>query len=150
VPITDFALRPLRSRRRRDLPLVGVGVAALVGVFLLVASLTSEPARVDRLTVVNPTAYGVNVSVRSGTDDGRFLLGWAWGNDQMTIPDAADQGDTWIFTFSYAGVDAGEQEMTRAALEHDGWRLEIPSDVAERLAAAGLQPAYRDRAVPIT
>jgi hypothetical protein len=88
------------------------------------------------------------VTVRAEPGAGHFDLGWVWDGAELVVRDAADVGDTWIFGFSYAGVDAGEQTATRAELRDAGWRLEVSPLIAERLAAAGLDPAYRDLGAP--
>jgi hypothetical protein len=148
VPITDFARQSTHDHRRRDVQIGALAAAGIVAVLVLMATVMGEPPQVDRLTVVNPTPYGVNVAVRAGPDDGRYLLGWIAGAGERTIRDVADQGPTWIFSFSYAGADGGESQVSRDELAANGWRVEVPPTVADRLAAAGLQPAYRDTALP--
>jgi hypothetical protein len=147
VPITDFAHQRLRSSRRRDVPVAGLVVAGIVAVLVLMRTALREPDHVDRLTLANPTDYGVNVTVRSAPEEGRFSLGWAEATEERVLREVPDLGDTWIFGFSYAGVDAGELAVTRDALASGDWRLEIPASIAERIAAAGLTPAYRDPSV---
>jgi hypothetical protein len=147
VPVTDYAQSPLRDRRRSDLPLVAVVAVIAVAILVFVTSQLHEPDRLERLTLVNPTDYGVNVAVAPSAGAGVFELGWVWEHAERDIPDAPDVGDTWIIRFSYAGIDAGEIETTREVLAGDGWRLTIPPSVAERLAAAGVPPAYHDEGV---
>jgi hypothetical protein len=150
VPVTDFAVSPIRHRRRRDVPLVVGATLVAVILYALVASQLREPDRVDRLTLVNPTDYGLRVTVRASALDGAFDLGWVWDRSEVAIVDAPDVGDTWIFRFSYAGRDAGELVVARDELVREGWRLTIPPGAAERLAAAGLVPAYHDQSpVPV-
>jgi hypothetical protein len=146
VPVTDFAISPIRDRRRRDVPLAVLAAVVLASGFALVGAQLHAPDDVPRVTVVNPTAYGLNVSLRSGADS-RFDLGWVWDHAQLDLADVADVGQTWTFRFSYAGVDAGEQTTTRADLAANGWRIEVPAFVAERLATAGVGPAFHDGAV---
>jgi hypothetical protein len=145
VPVTDFAVSPIRHRRRRDVPLACAAVAVAVVMYALVAAQVREPDRIDRLTLANPTDYGLRVLVGSSDDDGVFDLGWVWERSEIAILDAPDVGDTWIFRFSYAGQDAGVLETTRDGLAGDGWRLTIPPAAATRLAAAGLVPAYHSQ-----
>jgi hypothetical protein len=147
VPITDYAHQRLHPSRRRDLPIVGLVVAGIVAVFVLMSTTLREPDHVDRLTLVNPTEYGVNVTVRSAPEQGRFSLGWSESTQERELREVPDLGETWIFAFSYAGVDAGEVTVSRAALAGADWRLEVPATVAQPIRAAGLTPAYRDPAV---
>jgi hypothetical protein len=149
VPATDFAISPIRHRRRRDTPIAVGAVAVLVLMFLVVGSQLQAPDRVDRLTIVNPTDHGVRVSVRATPVAGRYDLGWAWEHGQLDVHDAADVGGTWIFRFSYAGLDAGELTITRADLEAAGWRIEVPAVVGERLTDAGIPPAYHDAGLAV-
>ena len=146
MPVTDFARSPIRDRRRRDVPLATLAAAAAIAVFTLVAGQVHDPSHVSRLTFVNATDHGVNVSVRSGADS-RYDLGWVWDHAQRDLRDVADVGGTWTFVYSYGGVEAGEQTVARADLAAAGWRVDVPLYVSERLTAAGLVPAYHDEAV---
>jgi len=148
VPATDFAISPIRHDRRRDTPLFVAAAVVLVVLYLLVGSQLREPATVDQVTVVNPTDYGLEVSLLAGSDS-RYDLGWVWDHSERDLRDVADVGDTWTFRFRYAGVVAGEQTTTRAELAANGWRIQIPTAVADQLAAAGVAPAYHDQAVAL-
>jgi len=149
VPATDFAISPIRHRRRRDTPIAVGAVAVLVVMFLAVGSQLQAPDRVERVTILNRSDHGVRVSVRAAPGAGRYDLGWVWEQGQLDVRDAADVGGTWIFRFSYAGVDAGELTVSRADLVASGWRVEVPAFVGERLTEAGIPPAYHDAGLPV-
>jgi hypothetical protein len=48
-----------------------------------------------------------------------------------------DQGEVWIFRFRHWGDPIRELSLTRAELERNGWRLEVPDEVEERLQELG-------------
>jgi hypothetical protein len=144
VPVIDHTRSPIGHRRRRDAPVVVVAAVFAVALFALVFAQLREPPRVARLTLVNPTDYGVRVMAHTDDDPGSFALGWVWDHSETVVRDGPDLGDTWVFRLSYDGVVAGEWSVTRAQLAADGWRFTIPSAVAERLAAEGRTPAYHD------
>ena len=52
-----------------------------------------------------------------------------------------EQGDTWIFTFSYAGARATELRLSRDALAAADWTVTVPDSVGAALEAAGLDPS---------
>ena len=147
MPTIPSVAHPIHDHRRRDAPTLLVAVVAGIVAVATVASALRAPRTIDRLTIANPTSYGIAVSMRAGPADGRFLLGFVWDHDEGSVADVADLGDTWIFEFSYAGVDAGELRLDRSALQDTGWRVDVPASVAQRLSALGLQPAYGDPAV---
>jgi hypothetical protein len=102
---------------------------------------SSEPSYVARLTVVNDTQYNVNVEVTGGAHDGWLDLGSVSRERTRTLEQIVDQGERWVFRFSYAGVAAGEVALDRTELSRQGWRLTVPVEVGERLREAGLRPS---------
>ncbi len=50
-----------------------------------------------------------------------------------------DPGPRWVFRFSYGGFVTGELALTRDELRRAGWTLTIPTEVGDRLVAAGFQ-----------
>lgn len=127
-----------RTVPRRDLPrgtrvrwwwiLAGIAVAAgLVATNRLMAG----PPFVERITVVNPTPYGVDVEL-SRTDHGPWLqLGEAEKRSTTVYEEVLDQGATWVVRL--ADGEGGELRFTRAELVHAGWRVEIPAAMEARL-----------------
>ena len=93
--------------------------------------LTAGPAFVERLTVVNSTAYGVDIAVSGAAHRGWLELGVA-ENDATTSFDAVlDQGDTWIVRL--ADGEGGELRLTRDELRRAGWRVQVPPAMEARL-----------------
>jgi len=134
------------TRPRPATSVVALGQMAVVAavaaaLFLVaVAMMTDRPSFVSELTVVNPAVYKLNVDV-SGDGHGRLDLGAVRRETTSTYERVIDQGDTWVFRFSYGGVTGGEISVPRARLEADGWRVTVPGDIGERLRLAGLRPS---------
>jgi hypothetical protein len=109
-----------------------------------VASLAmATPSLVDEVTVVNNSDYGVDVAVRESDDEGRLLLGRALPGAATARQDVVDVGDRWIFSFTRAGVEGGEVELSRDQLAQAGWRVTVPETVAATFVQSGLRP-YAD------
>jgi hypothetical protein len=120
----------------------GLGVAVLLIVAMVTIGRSANgPDFVDHLTIVDGTAYTVDVDVAGARGDGWVGVGTVGAGRTARFEEVVDQGPTWLIRFSYADVDGGEVRVTRAQLERDGWRVTVPADVATRLAAAGLAPA---------
>ena len=66
------------------------------------------------------------VTVSSSADDGVQLLGTVEPASTHTVHDLFDQGSTWVFSFSSAGVDLGSIRVSRAALARPGLALRRP------------------------
>ena len=121
-----------RPPRARSSPAtVGAAILAVltaaVAVWLLVAALQG-PAFVEKVVVVNPHGFDVNVHVAGGQGEGQLGLGPVEAESTRTIRSVVDQGDVWVFTFDRAGRPVGEIEVPRSTLEADDWRVEVPSD----------------------
>ena len=52
-----------------------------------------------------------------------------------------EQGDTWVFTFSYGGVRATELRLSRDDLAAADWTVMVPDSAGGALEAAGLEPS---------
>jgi len=135
--------------RPRPVPLRKAGgnllLAAAVGSVLLVAAVMAPaqqlPSFADRLTVVNPTPYHVEIDVRGPGDRSWFSLGGFGRESTRTSYEVIDQGRQWLFRFTSAGQGAGDLVMTRDELRANRWRLTIPDSVADLLAASGRSPS---------
>jgi hypothetical protein len=101
------------------------------------------PTYVSRLSVTNPTLYGVEVDVTSATRDGWLGLGGFPPETTRVANEVLDQGGNWIFRFSYGGQEIGQMALSRTELKRTSWRLTIPPELGDRLAAAGLQKSAR-------
>jgi hypothetical protein len=134
--------RPHAPRRTfPPLPLIALFV---VGALLCVAMAFAlqDPEVVPRVTVANPSRLDVNVSVRPEGDSSRLILATVSPTTTATNLDVLEQGDEWVFSFSSGGVDGGTLRVSRAKLAADGWRVEIPQSVIQRLQSGTFVPAY--------
>lgn len=130
---------PLQRSRQAVGPLVGGAV--IVVLMVAVVPFLRGPRFVPRLTLVNSTAYQVNVDATGASGGGWLDLGSVPREREVALSGIVDQGRTWTFRFSSAGIFAGEMTLSRSDLEHEGWRVNIPAGVAAPLQDAGLPPA---------
>lgn len=138
----------LTPSRRRSAPLIGaatvlIGFAALGVLFAVTRLGVGETISYRRLTVENPSPYAISVDVTGAERDGWLNLGSVPREGRRTVQEVADQGQKWIFRFSYGGVDAGEVTVNRDQLAKNGWSVTVPPEVAERLREAGLSESAR-------
>jgi hypothetical protein len=131
---TETRPTPLRSPNQA----LGLFLGAAVLAVLIVAPSLAPASYVARLAIDNPTAFDVNVDVASGEGGGWFPLGTLDREKESVLEEVVDPGSTWVFRFSYAGVQAGELTVSRSELQGAGWQLAVPPGVSERLRAAGL------------
>lgn len=138
-------IRPSPVRRPRQAMIVGVAVVATaLGLLFIAQRLTPSKSFVARLTVVNPTPYHLEVDVR-GTDEAPGVaLGPVGRELSREFHDVIDQGRQWTFVFKSGGSDGGQLQVLREQLERDRWRVTVPPDVAQRLAAAGVPQSPRE------
>lgn len=111
-----------------------IGVAALIAVTRLV----QRDVSYVRITIENPLPYLVNVEVTGAERDGWFDLGSVRRQRTYVLEEVVDQGEEWVFRFSYGGVPAGGLVIRRNQLANDGWKITVPAAVADRLREAGL------------
>jgi hypothetical protein len=102
-------------------------VIGLVGVTRLLVG----PPFVERITVVNPTPYPVDVEVTGAERPGWLQLGEAEKRATTVFADVLDQGSVW--TFRLAAGEGGDLHITKAQLARAGWRVEIPTAMEARL-----------------
>jgi hypothetical protein len=121
--------------------LTGVAVAALT--LLVVVPATRPPSVVDGVTIVNPHAWSVEVSVTGREGDGWTGVGTVGREQTQTFEEVMDQGRSWIFRFSYGGVDGGELVVSRGQLERARWTITVPEVFSARMRAAGIEPSKR-------
>jgi hypothetical protein len=130
------------TRRRDDRILAAATVVWLAVVVLLVAPALRLPADVDRIAIENPHAWPVHVEVSGAAAgaDGWLGVGAVDPDHENGFQSVVDQGDVWVFRFSYAGHHA-ELRVTRRELAADDWRLTVPDDFARQMGDAGLSEA---------
>jgi hypothetical protein len=117
-----------------------IALASLVA-FLAFSATLAGPGHVERVTVENLGPYAVNVTVSGSADGPAVGLGVVSGEATREFVDVLDQGEEWVFRFSYAGEDGGVVAVTRDELEAAGWEVAVPTSVSDRLRRAGLEPA---------
>jgi hypothetical protein len=120
--------------------LAAAGVAVVVlAVGVWAAERVFEPPATVDVTVDNPTEYDLHVQVRSR--GGSVLpLGEVQAGSATTFDEVIDQGEAWVFEFSYAGAEATPLESARSELEATDWRVRIPERAAAELRRAGIEP----------
>lgn len=115
-----------------------LGLLLLVVVSAGVFAACDDTSFIDRLLVVNQTEYPTRVEVR-GEQSGWLAIATVEAGDTNDVRQVIDQGTTWTFRFSYAGVRI-ETELTREQLERNGWEVEVPDGLSEALDEEGIQP----------
>jgi hypothetical protein len=128
--------RPETRPRRRDV-VPAVLVALVLAVLLSLTALTLRTPDTVSLTIRNPLAWRAEVAVRSSDASGWTGLGAVARDSELEFLQLPDQGSDWIVRYSYAG-QTEEVEVTRQQLEADGWVLQVPPGLGERLQAAGV------------
>lgn len=123
--------------------LVGTAVAGVIILAFVMLSAMQLPSFVSRLTVANPTLYGIEIDVQGADGDGWVALGTFSRESVRNTYEVIDQGRTWTVRFRAGGLDAGRMTISRETLEDNRWRLTVPREVGDRLAAAGISPSAR-------
>jgi hypothetical protein len=116
---------------------IGAAIAAVLVVAAALVPSMRLPPFVSRITVANPTIYGVEVDARPANGTAWLSLGGFPRESTRNAYEVIDQGKTWVFRFTYGGEEAGTLTEARSKLEHDHWRMTVPQDVADRLGAMG-------------
>jgi hypothetical protein len=123
-----------------------VGFAATfpfaVVALLVAASGLRLPGHVDEVMIDNPHDWPAHVQVTDGDRDGWVGVGTVSREAERGFLEIVDQGEVWIFRFSYAGK-AVELRISGAQLEDDDWRVTVPDEFAETLRTAGVAAAPR-------
>jgi hypothetical protein len=109
----------------------------LVALALLVAACSGPPPTVGRITIANPTGYDLGVDVTSQNRGGWLPVGIVEARSEHVAEEVIDQGKVWIFRVLHWGDPVGEFRLTRAELERNDWRVEVPAEVEERLQEMG-------------
>lgn len=131
--------RPLPLRRRIGAWALALATGAAFALILTVRSVVEPPSRVERIEIANPHQWMAMVDVTDARRTQELGLGAVDRTKSQSFEEVIDQGDTWIFRFSYAGVDV-ERAIPRDELERDGWKVTVPDEFAERLEAQGTPP----------
>lgn len=115
----------------------------MASLVLLLSACSGAAPTVEGVTIVNETAYDVEVEAGAGAgeDDGWLPLARVDARSTGSAHDVIDQGDVWVFRFRHWGEPVEEMSLTREGLQGEGWRIEVPETVAERLEQLGRPPA---------
>jgi hypothetical protein len=138
---SPVAVRGPRSVRGADLPGIAVTAPFAVAALLMAASGLRLPAHVDHVMIDNPHDWPAHIQVTDDRD-GWVGVGTVGPEAEQGFLDIVDQGEVWIFRFSYAG-EAVELRVSGAQLEDDDWRVTVPDEFAETLRARGVAAAPR-------
>ncbi|MGH9212427.1 MAG: hypothetical protein ACRD2C_17375 [Acidimicrobiales bacterium] len=138
---TRLASQPRSISRTDVFGLAMTGVVYAVVMALLIPALR-QPDDVDQVTVDNPHPWDVNVAVTDGERDGWLGIGVLEPGTEQSFASVLDQGEQWIFRFSYGGEQA-EAQLSGAQLARDGWQVTVPDELADNLRAAGVPEAPR-------
>lgn len=133
--------RPPGSKRSWSLVALALAGAAAIALMSLVFAASRLPSYVDNVTVANPHQWDVGVEVSGAERDGWLGMGTVDRTGSYAFQQVIDQGQEWVFRFSYAGVDGGELVVPRSELEASGWKVTVPEQFAERMRTAGVGPS---------
>ena len=140
VVTSRVAVRGPRSVGGTDLIGYLVTVPFVVVALLVAASALRLPAHVDEVTIDNPHDWPAHVQVTDADRDGWLGVGTVGPETEQGFLDIVDQGEIWIFRFSYAR-EAVELRVSGARLEGDDWQVTVTDEFAETLRAAGVAAA---------
>ncbi len=119
--------------------LLGVAVTVCFAVIVLVVAVPALrlPAHVDEVTIDNPHEWPASIEVTDQDRDGWVGVGTVGRESEHGFLEVVDQGEVWIFRFSYAGKSV-ELPVSGARLERNDWQVPVPDEFAETLRAAGV------------
>jgi hypothetical protein len=119
---------------------VAATAAGALASIVLTQFLVADPARVDELTVRNPTEYPMYLSLAGaeGSSPSPLMVVGAGGTVVMT--DVLDPGPTWRLSMTAQGRDAGVMKLERAQVLAAGGLIVVPDSAAQRLRADGVAP----------
>lgn len=133
--LTETTTRGLRQRRRWNDETTALIVSVCVAFAAGLLMMTIEPARIDQLSVTNPSEYQIRIRV------GDSSLGDIEPETSRQYRDVFDQGERWALTFASQSIEAGTIEIDRSVLADNNWTVVIPNNIIEILRAAPIEPA---------
>lgn len=140
MPTTLSSARPAASPRTGNLraaAAIAIVVAIAAALFAITTSILTGPERVD-FAVENPTSYTLEAEVRDAAGGPVHKLGPISSGSTREFAGVIDRGETWLFTFSYGGVIAGEVTIERSELESEP--VSVPASAEEVLRESDLAP----------
>jgi hypothetical protein len=100
---------------------------------VVLASCAGPPPTIAEITIVNGTAYDLDVEVSGEDRQGWFPVAIVEAGSTDVSEEVIDQGEVWVFRFRHWGDPVGELSLNRGELEESGWRVEVPEAISERL-----------------
>jgi hypothetical protein len=137
--LSAHRLSPPRPTRPVHFAVSAILVVAVAGTLWLAVPRLEAPSTVD-LTVENDLPYHVDIQARRPGEEAAVLLGTSEAGTTRSFHQVLDRGGTWIFTFSYGGLETGTIEMERDQLQDAAWTMVVPDSVGEELNRAGFEP----------
>jgi hypothetical protein len=139
MSLADLQTRPVELRSSKNLVIIAAAVS-LLAAFTLMGRLVQAPSFVSQVAFVNRTHFDLNVAASGGSSGGAVLLDTAQPAQTTVVNDVIDQGDTWTFTFTRAGVSVGVVRVSRSDLAAHHWLVVIPASFETTLYAHGQIP----------
>lgn len=140
MPTAPSLARPSARSRATNLraaAAIAVAVAATVALLAATSSILAGPERVD-FAVENPTSYPLLLEVRKAAGGSVYKLGPISQGGTREFTGVIDQGDTWLFTYTYGGVLAAEVSVERSELESGP--VSVPDSAERVLRESDLPP----------
>jgi hypothetical protein len=109
----------------------------IIASVLLLGACFAPPPTVAEITVVNGTPYDLEVEVNGGDRESWLPVAIAEAGTTDVVHQVIDQGEVWIFRFRHWGDPVGELSLTRAELERNGWKVQVPETVSQHLRQLG-------------
>ncbi len=127
----------MRARGPELVP--AIVVSLVVGVLLILAALSLHTPDTVQLTVENPLPWRAEVTVRAADSGSYTGAGAVARESSLVFQELPDQGDLWVFSFSYAG-HTEDLEVSRSDLAANGWSVEVPEAFGNQLQDSGVAP----------
>ncbi|HEV2070539.1 MAG TPA: hypothetical protein VGR26_12160 [Acidimicrobiales bacterium] len=134
--------QPIPHAKRRDELLYIALALALLGLVTLVSPTLELPPVIPELTVENSHQWNVSVTITDADREASLAVGALGRETTQTFLKIIDQGERWIFSFRYGGIDGGELVLSRTELEEAGWQITVPEEFAIRMRTAGFSPSF--------
>jgi hypothetical protein len=119
----------------RSLVMWGGLAVAIAIVVVLAATAMRGPKFVSSVTIDNPSPYVVTVDAAPANSSEYTELSAISPNTTTSVSQVVDQGGTWVFRVSSAGVNGGAFTISRSDLARADWKVTIPASIIAYLRA---------------
>ena len=82
-----------------------------------------------RVSVVNPSAQPLEVSVAATPGGPTIGLGQALPSSTLRVQDVVDQGDRWVFTYRSGACGPWHQSVSGRALARGSWNVVVAPEI---------------------